>query len=127
MSACTTSTMGFSIAALWSGLRVRREAEDEAGEWCRGPEAIGATAGRSAGASDSKPHLRKAMKGMRLSATRMSDARLLSRRYLTRFRPTVPIPPAISHLGFEDAISQIFALRRVRAVGGRKGPSSVAQ
>lgn len=42
------------------------------------------------------------MKGMRLSATRMSDASSLSSRYFTRFRPTNPMPPAISHLGLPE-------------------------
>ena len=40
------------------------------------------------------------MKAARLSAIRISDARLLSSRYLVKLRPTAPIPPAISHRGF---------------------------
>ena len=44
--------------------------------------------------------LKNAMNLARLSATRISDARLLSSKYLTRLRPMKPMPPAISHLGF---------------------------
>lgn len=80
------------------------------------------------------------MNGMRLSTMRISDTRLLSMRYLqgggglllniaslcrsygisnthlTRFRPIVPMPPAMSHRGFDGvgaAIADEYAEKRV--------------
>lgn len=77
------------------------------------------------------------MNGMRLSTTLISETRLLSIRYLqprdakdachsrncgraaasshlTRLRPIVPIPPAISHRGLVDAGAAILNLEGAR-------------